>query len=376
MWNRTGSITRIAIKLGMALMGWTLAVAAHAQGCSYTSDNPYGQSTFLARPPLNVTALTIGRDVPNGTVLYRQAISAQAPFRVTCSAATTSYQMKRYVSLVRQPLSSWNSSPYAGQVYETGVPGIGAVFTYSGQAFPVVQMVAYSGSGTFTVPPLFGEINLIKIGPIAPGVISSTSLPVVAFEVNGVPDTPNTGSALMTIPSFTGSIQIVAQTCTTPDVPVPLGSYKSSEFKGDRTGTPFKDFSIQLTNCPAFYGASASLINTDSATGWVESGRTLNPNVLQYSLNPTTINPVGYPGTVLVASGPGTATRVGVQIVRGDGSDTAVAFRTLMSSGITPTAVSGASYSIPLRARYIQIGSVAPTPGVANTSVEFTINYQ
>ncbi|WP_241011637.1 fimbrial protein [Burkholderia sp. Ac-20392] len=32
--------------------------------------------------------------------------------------------------------------------------------------------------------------------------------------------------------------------------------------------------------------------------------------------------------------------------------------------------------NIPLRARYIQTGSAAPTPGPANTSVTFTINYQ
>lgn len=72
-------------------------------------------------------------------------------------------------------------------------------------------------------------------------------------------------------------------------------------------------------------------------------------------------------------SGPAAATGVGVQIA--NASNTPVQFNTLMSSGVTPTDVVNANYNIPLQARYIQI-LLGVTPGPANTSVMFTINYQ
>ncbi|KWF75732.1 hypothetical protein WL93_28420 [Burkholderia diffusa] len=99
--------------------------------------------------------------------------------------------------------------------------------------------------------------------------------------------------------------------------------------------------------------------------------------MLGFTLAPSTpiINPAqGIVGLSPAMSGPATATGVGLQVATA--SNVPVSFNTVMSSGITPTATSGASYSIPLRARYIQTGSSAPTPGPANTSIMFTINYQ
>lgn len=175
--------------------------------------------------------------------------------------------------------------------------------------------------------------------------------------------------------NFSGSIQIVSQTCTTPDVTVALGEHKVSEFPTVGSATPWKSFNIQLLNCPAFYGASTSLRNTDNGTSWVESNKTATPNVLQFSLTATNGTVAIYPGTVRLSptsSGPASATGIGVQIV--DDSLTAVRFSTLMPSNITPRATAG-NYTIPLQARYIRItGALAPGP--ANAAVMFTINYQ
>ncbi|WP_343583438.1 fimbrial protein [Herbaspirillum sp.] len=370
MWNRNESIARIAASLGLMLLMWMSAGAVNAQTCTYQTGNPYGAARFDAVAPLNITALTIGRDVPDGTVLYNQTILARGNFLINCPGTVPSTLMNQSLPVTPRALSSWNTGTYAGKVYETGVTGIGVAIWRGGVVFPG-SYTLNNGSGlTWSIPSAF-DISLIKIGPVSPGVISGANLPTAQFDAIG-----GTTLGLMRT-RFTGNIQIVSQTCTTPDVAVDLGAHKVSEFSGTGSVTPWRNFSIRLQNCPAFYGRSASLRNTDSATGWVESNKTLNPNVLGFSLAPTTVTPLGFPGTVLpsrTSSGPKEATGVGIQIADSGGS--AVQFNTVLPSGITPTAVSGASYNIALQARYIQITSGAPTPGPANTSVLFTINYQ
>lgn len=374
MWKQTGSISRILVQLAIALAGWTLASAAHAQAtCQYLADNPYGARSFNATVPLNIANLTIGRDTPNGTILYRQTIGAQGNYRASCTAAVTSTTTARTLPVTPQPLSSWNSTPYPGKVYETGVPGIGVAIWWASQVYPVTSTAPQSSSVAvnYTLPGVF-DMTLIKIGAVSPGTISGANLPTAQYAFG------STGGSLLTLSriNFSGSIRIVAQTCTTPDVHVPLGEHKTSAFTGAGSSTDWRDFNIRLQNCPAFFGRSASLRNTDSPTGWVESNRSVIPNYLALTLTPTTTIEPTFPGTVHVSqttSGPAAATGVGVQIVRA--SNAPVMFNGLMASGITPTDVSGAEYSIPLRARYIQI-QPGVTPGPANTSVMFTINYQ
>lgn len=66
------------------------------------------------------------------------------------------------------------------------------------------------------------------------------------------------------------------------------------------------------------------------------------------------------------------ATGVGVQVA--DSAGTPLPLATLRASGITPRAEEGASYSIPLKARYIQTGN-SITAGPANATTTFTLNY-
>ncbi|WP_081082396.1 fimbrial protein [Burkholderia diffusa] len=374
--NRRARIWHRAIQLLLACVGALVATAAHAGGtCSYTPDNPYGNNPAVLVAPLNVNALTVGRDVPNGTVLYRQTVRPMSP-RVTCSNVGTIATITKNFKLPTTPLplANWNGSPYPGHVYQTGVPGIGIALWYAGNPFPWTTTSDNCGGLTvscnWTIETAQFDISVIKIGPVSPGVIQASNFPTV--QIDWVTD--NTLTVQRT--SFTGSINIVAQTCTTPDVNVDMGAHQTRAFTGAGSATPWRDFSIQLQNCPAFYRSYAYVQNNDSATGWSSSVAT-NPNVLGFTLAPSTpiINPAqGIVGLSPAMSGPATATGVGLQVATA--SNVPVSFNTVMSSGITPTATSGASYSIPLRARYIQTGSSAPTPGPANTSIMFTINYQ
>lgn len=373
MWTQRINIARIAAKMGLMLTIGMSAWSANAQTtCQFQASNPYGNTFFNAVVPLNIANLTVGRDVSNGTVLYRQTISGRGSYQVSCPTATIStVEDKRWLPVTPRPLSSWNSEPFPGKVYETGVSGIGVAIWWNGNAFPYSTNHT-NGGGLWRIPSNF-DISLIKIGNVSPGTILGSNLPTAQYDwVAG-------GGGALTLGRFrfTGSIRVVSQTCTTPNVTVPLGEYKVSDFGGAGRGTPYKSFFIELQNCPAFYGASASLINTDSATGWVETNRTINPNVLRFSLTPVNGVVDSQRGTIQLSPGtPGApaATGIGVQLIRTLGGF--LQFNTDLVSGITPTATSGASYSIPMQARYVQTGTATPTPGPANASVMFTINYQ
>lgn len=376
MRSQDGRTLGLYAKLALSLLVGLLATTAHAT-CSYAAGNAYGSGPADLVVPLNISALTVGRDMPNGTVLYNQVIRPMAGMGATCrndgaiATITTNY----WLTSTPLPLSTWTGTPYPSRVYQTGVPGIGVALRFASTAFPYSRSFSNGGSvgGSQTWTNNLGifDITIIKIGPVSPGVIQAANLPRMQYDFV----TDNTLPLMRT--RFTGSIQIVAQTCTTPDVTVPLGAYKVNDFGGMGTGTPLKDFVLELQNCPAFYGASASLTNTDSATGWVESGRTISPNVLRFSLTPVNGTVSSQPGTLQLSpgtSGAPAATGIGVQLSRA--LDGYLQFDTLLASGITPTSTSGSTYRIPMQARYVQTGTATPTPGPANASVMFTINYQ
>lgn len=366
---------RCGARLLAGLAGMLLALGAQAQSaCGYGSGNPYGPAPFNAVVPLSVAVLSIGRDVPNGTVLYHQTIRNRGAYEVDCPASVATLRVFYNILATPKPLASWNSDPYPGRVFETGVPGIGVVLRTPGVVIPGTWTLENTDHTPWTWHLMLEpQILLLKIGPISPGLISGANLP--SIKIDG-------GSNGVLLPlstyRFTSSIRILSRTCKTPDQPVPLGEHSVKAFKGKGTGTPWKTFNIELQDCPAFYGAGRTVIYKENAAGsWVPNILEERANVLRYSLTPTTPTHPGSPGVVLpspTASGPAAATGVGIEITNPAG--TAVAFNTLMASGITPTRTEGASYRIPLRARYVQLGDTEPTPGPANASVMFTINYQ
>lgn len=375
MKNQNQEKVSLYLKWILALVIGMLATAANAT-CSYRAENPYGSGPADLVATLNVSALTVGRDVPDGTVLYRQTVRTMTTL-INCrnDGAIATVQHKYWLTGTPQPISNWNGDPFPGRIYQTGVPGIGVALWYSGNAFPYTRSITNCGfiGGGCDINGADSnfEISLVKIGPVSPGLVQGANLPRMQYDLV----TDNTLPIMRA--RFIGNIQIVAQTCTTPNVTVALGSHKVSDFSGAGSGTPYRNFFIELRNCPAFHGVSASLINTHNGIGSVESSRTINANVIGISLTPLNGVVASQRGTIQLGSGrPGslTATGIGVQLFRS--LDGFLQFDTLLASGISPSGSSGASYTIPMQARYVQTGTATPTPGPANASVIFTINYQ
>jgi type 1 fimbria pilin len=368
------------IKSGLAVMTlWAAASTAMAVTCTYTN----GIQPAVGSMPLQISAITVGRDVPVGTEVYRQRFNiaaGQVP-RLECLYAP--YQQWSELTVdTSYGLANVTSGTYANKVYRTSIPGLGVAFNSVGGPLPRQTNKSWTScsSGFRCLVPLDGpsnfELILIKVGDVSPGVLVGSTLPVVSFFGNF-----NDARVLGFKMGISGNIQIVSRTCSTPDVVVPMGTHQTKTFTGLNSASGWVDFAIQLNNCPAFTGTFSTTGpgwisqsgNSPSGTG--TSGALVN-NTLQYRVDParTAINP-GNGVLTLDPTSTGSspaATGVGVQIGTTNGNG--LPLSTNQNTGLALRATEG-SYSIPLRARYLQTQAKV-TPGPANASATFTIIYQ
>lgn len=369
---------------------WGLATSAMAVTCKYEiiASDGTEQATIGATEntiPLQINAITVGRDVPLGAEVYRQSfkVSQGETTSLVCKFAPFQISSEYKVSAV-YPKATWSTGPYAGKVYMTDIPGLGVAFRNGNVGLlPFISSKRPTNctSGHRCVIGILDsatnfDMILIKIGNVSPGLLDGDKLPEISV-VNSYGD----ANMLILKMKFKGYLDIVAKTCTTPDVIVPLGTHLSKTFTNAGSASGWKDFNIALNNCPGFVGISAK-----NGPGWVSYGGknqggygtdgTITPNKLQLRIDPSrpainassgvlSLDPSG------AASAPA-ATGIGVQIA--DSAGNALPLATARDTNLTLRPQQG-NYSIPLRARYLQTSSQV-TPGPANASATFTLIYQ
>ncbi|MFZ1871224.1 MAG: hypothetical protein WAU54_00245 [Chania sp.] len=79
--------------------------------------------------------------------------------------------------------------------------------------------------------------------------------------------------------TFSGTVNVVSKTCTTPDVNVSLGTYETHHyFRQIGSTTLWVDASITLTDCPRFYGyyGTSNEITITNAGGQTVQAPTAN----------------------------------------------------------------------------------------------------
>lgn len=336
--------------------------------CAFTSDSPI-QREVNATIPLSVGNITAGSEIPNGTQLYRQTYRpGYSMAAVSCSDGV--YESQFIYTSTPKPLSSWSGSLFGGHVYETGVPGVGIVFWRSGNAFPYSSGGGCSGATSCSWGPgaLTWDISLIKIGNITAGAISGENLPCMSETLG------NSGTRVSILKAcFSGTINIVSKTCTTPDVTVEMNKHDISVFRAAGSTTEWVDASIKLTDCPVFYGT----VNDGDRNSWSENGTisigAAAANTLGVTLTPNTSVLQSSNGVFALSKSTDTASGIGIQLAYGtSASQTPVTF--LQEKRYTMALGSSGSVNIPLVARYIQTESRAQ-PGKANSAVTFLINY-
>lgn len=237
------------LRSSIAVLGLSSLAGMAMANCNFID----GTSALNRTMPLLGGNITVGRDVPLGTEVYRQTFSPSTGVRLRCLAGLYNIETRRGLPVLPLPLSSWVGTPWGGHVYQSGVPGIGVAIWYAGTPLPSSGNGLNCGGGTADC--IWGiqgtmtfDLSLIKIGDVSPGTIQGSQLPTVdqkwvtsnTLEISRV--------------NFSGSMNVVSRTCETPDVTVPMGTHLTHEFSGLNSSTPWKEFSIALNNCPAFYG--------------------------------------------------------------------------------------------------------------------------
>ena len=335
----------------------TASITARAANCSYNTNMP-APLTFVGNLG---GAITVGRDVPVGTQIYETTFNTSAAVQVTCPAGSYR-EVRRYVTSPGTP--SGYVHPTRGPVYNTSVPGIGYAARFTERGLPVEFVHTFGITTNFSMPTAI-DITFYKVGDVAPGRIRASDLPELEHLMVG------DSAILLNTWRFVGSLDIVGRTCTTPDVSVDLGDHLTTELGAVGAATKWVDVPLRLQNCPAYFGASRRDLTDDSGFRTTQ----LNPNQLRYRVDATTtiVDAARSVMTLSNAAAPGTATGVGIQVA--DTNESPVGFGTTRASGLTLTDVDGGSYTIPLKARYMQTAANV-TGGVANGQATVTFVYQ
>jgi major type 1 subunit fimbrin (pilin) len=321
--------------------------------------------------PLLVGNLNVGQDAPIGTIIYQQYFYPVPALSAQCGGSASSYQttfIYRYTSTPK-PLVVGYTGQFAGYVYETDIPGVGFAAVNGKLPFPA-SPASYTGNPSDSFPVVTDfYIYLIKTGPIASGTIIGSNLPSVA---TGFTAGENVLTAVTA--SFSGAINIVSSTCTTPDLTVQMGTYEISQnFKAAGSFSDWRDASVTLTNCPVFNGT----LNDGGRTIYYNDGTSrignFTANYLTLSLTPNTPVIDSANGIIGISGGANAASGVGIQLAYGTTNTPQLVNFSTQKNYPQPVKYAG-NVTIPLVARYIQTGSPV-LPGQANATVTYTIYY-
>ncbi|HCU0180614.1 TPA: type 1 fimbrial protein [Enterobacter hormaechei] len=360
---------------------------------------------------ITVSAL---RDLPVGEELFQQHIARAPaiyqPMRyMDCTSDSTGASTFSITSKVE-----FEGGPPATvttingrKVYETGIQGIGYSLTHGTTITTAVDLprtmetvlsteVAFGGIAQ-QLSNSYLYFRLIKTGDIPAGTWTvPINIPaIITWSEPGqnMAANFNLNSDRITI---SGSINVVAGSCQTPDVNVQLGEYEiTDEMQRTSWHSPWKEFNIQLINCPVIAGRY-----NDKSANWAGEG-SINtyvndpdyPGVIAYRLDPvgeTGFTPVG---ETCLKTDPAANGAEGICIHIDDPA---------IENGIYTNALDNSwhnwrgkaflnqyyigsdatSYTIPLRARYSRLRSVSGSTvvplkaGPANAAAEFTIFYE
>jgi type 1 fimbria pilin len=334
-----------------------IAGPAYAGTCAYTTESPIALSAVTSL----VGNITVGRDVPVGSEVYRATFNTSIPMVIVCQPGTYT-RTRRYLN-TPFPLSSYVHPTFGNRVYRTSVAGIGAVVWVSGNALPTAATDNFAVQTRLTAATAF-DVSLIKTGPIGAGTIRGSDLPT--FEYVEIGD----NATRLLLGSFTGSVNVVSRTCTTPDVAVALGTHYTSELKGVGTTTSaWVDVPVALNNCPAFFGVFRGATTNDSGVTQRSTA-----NTIAYRVDPVTSVVDASQGVMALQSDGTKPTAGGIGIQMANAANTPVSYGTAVNSGLALNQTDGSNYTISLKARYYQTAA-NPTAGQANGAATITLIY-
>lgn len=332
--------------------------------------------------------ISIDPNVAVGTVFFEHYVGGQSGQNFKCQTAHNYTLQGAYTygaggRTIEMSGGGLSSPTGTYPVYKTNVEGLGLVVRRGSSAFPywfssysyTNKILNYTGS----ITQVF-DIDLVKYGDIPIGshtvTIDSTVIPSIdsIVQVSNSSNPTALPNGLVTMSKFIlspATFYIVSATCDTPDVTVHLGSHHIADTRNredSHFATPWVDASIRLINCPVFYGTGERGDNKDI----------IRNNVMTVSLlagNATTSSQ----GIMPVDTGPSAAQGVSIQLAYGTAASPQFvdfsAGKGTQTYTMSPT--QGATYTIPLVARYIQTASSIAdiSPGQGNGKMTYMITY-
>lgn len=291
------------------------------------------------------TSFTISSSQAIGTTVGSEiTVQDSVAAYVTCTGGAV------YTILRLNP--SWSASGIAN-VFNTSIPGIGVkVREESGYGVlaaltPVLQKW-YATSDNYTSNALLAGI---KVQFYVTGSLESGEYPAETIVEAWMNNTISTSGGANYVTLKLPPITVKKLTCETPNISVDLDKHMSSEFSGINSKSTAKAFNFEIKKCDP------------------------GMNSVNYTFKPAagvTLKQAGTSNQYITLDGNSTATGVGIQVLYEN--DTLVPFNSKIKyTGYNKT--TGGSYTIPMKARYIQTASTI-TGGTANSAVEFTMSYE
>lgn len=328
------------IAVGQPLSGWVMASGTTNYSCPYTSSSSYYSRGVSARVPSIASAG--GTYVDGATGVSYDVFSTGVPGVGMAVRFYTTVSSPYCGTNMNLDLAKSGASPGVNAVPPSGTTGLGCS----------IQNASVSGSFTGQV-----GVRLVRIaGSLISGSVTNAvgALTQVCAYAGGpsssiyVPTSYQDSAACTSISLTSTTIQVAA--CTTPDVLVKLGSHSPNEAGLASIGgtTQAVAFNVNLNSCPA------------------------GMNSIQYRIEPTT-TVINSAQSVVALDSSSSASGVGVQLLNGAGAAAAPLSTTTFQTFSGYFKTLGGSYTIPFQARYYRTGNI--TPGTANTSMTFTMQY-
>lgn len=303
---------------------------AYCKFYSADPDGPTGQTATLGFGRDLTAGLTIPRDAPIGTVIYRDSGIVPLDVFYGCSKG---FQYGFYLDSALGSIIAENE-----QIFPLGKTGLSFKIRSSGSGagylstpfwwYPPSSFFLRSASYTLEIIKSGELASQNKVPAGALGELRGGDLPLIKFNLLN-PITPNTGS------------------CQTPSVPVQMGDdYQLQDFR-DVGATPrVIKFNIALNQCQR------------------------GIQKVTYQLKATTQVLDANKGVVALSAG-STAKGIGLQLMNDAGQPIALD-TTYPFNGFNST---GTDFKIPLSAAYYRLANGKLEAGTANTEVSFIMSY-
>lgn len=358
---------------------------------SYALECSYGNGTKARSNTATLNQIIYaGDDIPTGTVLYTTTVSSGSGTStgvvVVCGyGGSSSTQLVTETTVTNLPYgASFNAPEYTnGNIFKTNVDGVGVALQRSETGDTITEntpgygtYTAYREGGAITITGGAFRVAFIKTGPIAPGsVIDGASIPSVRSIFPADRNKPHTGFPLtIGTYSFKGQITVQSSTCEPISKNVEIGDFNRTSFPGVGSTTPWVDSSIELVNCPSFFGYYGhSGAQSLSGTG-TPGGGTLTDNKLMVTLTPNAGIVDTMNGIMKIDESSNNSAR-GISIQIGYGSpDNSVPWDFSLQHAYTPGNGAGKNIILPMSVRYYRTGE-ALVFGRADGRLTYTINY-